>query len=138
MLKQTSTAIAPVLTRIYNFSLATSTYPDQWKIANVTPIHKKEEKHIVSNYRPISLLDIAGKVFERCVHNEIFNYLQTKNFLTKLQGAYMPASSTTCQLLEIYHHILQAMDEGKECRLIFCDFSKAFDKIWHKGLLHRQ
>ena len=52
------------LTLIFNFSLKTGTFPDTWKMANIIPVHKKEEKNIVKNYRPISLLPVVAKVFD--------------------------------------------------------------------------
>jgi hypothetical protein len=49
----------------------------------------------------------------------------------------MPNNSTTCQLIALYHQITEVLDKGLECRLVFCDFSKAFDKLWHKGAIHK-
>jgi hypothetical protein len=137
MLKETAESISGILARLYNYSLATSKFPSSWKVANVTPIHKKDDKFLASNYRPVSLLNISAKVFERCVHDAVFSYFQEKNILSKVQGAYMPSNSTTCQLIDLYHQINEGMDKGLECRLVFCDFSKAFDKIWHRGAVHK-
>ena len=87
------------------------------------------------NYRPISLLSSIGKVMERAIYNGIFSYVIENDILTKYQGAYLPNSSTETQVLEIYHRILQALDEGKEIIFLFLDVSKAVDKVWHQGLL---
>lgn len=137
VLKQTAKSISPSLARIFNFSLATKTVPKLWKQANVTPLYKKNNRQMVKNYRPISLLSSVGKVLERCVFKEVFNFLHENKLFSKYQAAYMPNSSTTDQLLELYHLILNALEKKKSVRFVFCDISKAFDKVWHKGVLHK-
>jgi hypothetical protein len=96
----------------------------------------QNEKHLVNNYRPVSLLNVAAKCFEKCVNNVVFEFLVQNKKLSHLQGAYQPGSSTTTQLLELYHTIQEALDEGKDCRFVFCDISKAFDRVWHPGVIH--
>ena len=84
-------------------------FPSEWKKGNIVPIHKKGDKQVLKNYRPVSLLPICGKVFERLIFNEMFS--------------------------SITHEIFQSFDEGFEVRSVFLDISKAFDKVWHKGLI---
>ena len=108
-----------------------------WKDANVTPIYKKEDKSLPSNYRPISLLSIAGKMMECCVHKHLYNYMVTNQLLTPLHSGFREGDSTTNQLLHTYHKICEAVDKGKEIRAVFCDIIKAFDRVWHKGLLYK-
>ena len=64
----------------------TSTYPDMWKLANVTPIFKKGDKQLIKNYRPISLLPICGKLFEKIIFNNLYSYLNENNLMTKHQS----------------------------------------------------
>ena len=137
ILKYTADAISPILSEIFNFSLQSSEFLNPWKIAYVTALFKKGDPQQCSNYRPISLLSILSKVFERCVFREVFNFLLTHEKLSKLQAAYTPNSSTECQLLEIYNTISEAMEHGLSIRFVFCDVSKAFDRVWHEGLLHK-
>ena len=59
-------------------------------MANVVPIHKKEDKMLVKNYRPISLFPIFGKMFERVIYNSIFNYFQSNRFFTPSQFGFLP------------------------------------------------
>ena len=134
-LKRNVNEISPSLARIFNFSLQTSNYPEIWKDANITPIHKKGETSNTKNYRPISLLSCVGKAFERCVHEQVLTFLIENNRLSKFQADYTPKSSTITQLIEIYHHIQTALDSSKEIRFTFCDCSKAFDRVWHKGAI---
>ena len=74
---------------------------------------------------------------ERCIHKYHYNYVLTNHFFTPLQSGFVPGDSTTFQLLHTYHMFCEAVDNGKEFQTVFCDISKAFDRVWHKGLLHK-
>ena len=137
IIKEGGAAICKILFRLFSLSLETSKFPLSWKSANVIPLHKKEDKNIVSNYRPISLLSIVGKLLEKIVFKHIYNFYRDNFVLTDFQSGFQHGRSTTTQLLEVYHTFCQALDKEKEVRVIFLDISKAFDKVWHKGLLHK-
>ena len=89
----------------------------------------------LSNYRPISLLSCLEKVSERAVFKHLYNHFHDNNILTPLQSGFIPGDSTTNRLTFLYNSFCQALDSGKEVRVVFCDISKAFDRVWHKGLL---
>ena len=110
-----------------------------WKLANVTPIFKKENRNLLKNYRPISLLPICGKIFEKLIFNHLYTYLNNNDLLTKNQSGFRPGDSTTNQLLFLVNEIHEAFDNSKslEVRAVFLDISKAFDKVWHEGLLFK-
>ena len=108
-----------------------------WKEANVTPIFKKDDPSIASNYRPISLLSAVAKVLEKIVHKHLFNFVRDHDLLSALQSGFIPGDSTVNQLIDIYNTFCKSLDEGKEVRAVFCDISKAFDRVWHKGLLYK-
>ena len=122
---------------IFENILATSTYPDIWKLANVTPIFKKGDKQLIKNYRPISLLPICSKIFEKIIFNNLYKYLNANNLITKNQSGLRPGDSTSNQLLYLINEIHEAFDDPKsfEVRAVFLDISKAFDKMWHDGLI---
>ena len=124
---------------IFQNILKTSVYPDMWKCANVTPVHKKGNKQLIKNYRPISLLPICGKFFEKIVFNTLYSYLNKNKLLTKNQSGFRPGDSTINQLLFLVNDIQEAFDNPKclEVRAVFLDISKAFDKVWHKGLIFK-
>ena len=103
----------------------------------MTPIHKENDKQLIPNYRPISLLPICSKILEKIIFNNIYRYLVVNDLISKHQSGYRPGESTTNQLLSIVHTIHLALDEQKEVRSIFLDMSKAFDKVWHDGLLFK-
>ena len=137
ILKELAQPLASPLQDLFNFSLNKGKVPSIWKQANVTPILKKDDPSEVSNYRPISLLSTVGKVLEKIVHKRIFNFFQENHVITTLQSGFVPGDSTVNQLTDLYNTFCQALDEGKEVRAIFCDISKAFDRVWHKGLLYK-
>ena len=83
----------------------------------------------------VSLLSNIEKVLEQIVYKHLFNFLQTNNILTSLQSGFVPDDSTINQLTYLYNIFCQSLDAGKEIRVIFCDISKAFDRVWHKGLV---
>ena len=124
---------------IFRNIIQTGTYPDQWKHANVTPVHKKDDKQKIKNYRPISLLLICAKLFERILFNNIYNHLISNNLITTNQSGFKPGDSTTNQLLYLTHIIHSSFDlnMSREVRHVFLDMSKAFDKVWHEGLLFK-
>ena len=124
---------------IFQNILTTSTFPDAWKLANVIPIFKKDDKQLVENYRPISLLPICGKLFEKIIFNGLYSYLNTNNLITLNQSGFRPGDSTTNQLIYLLNAIHEAFNDPKclEVRSVFLDISKAFDKVWHDGLLFK-
>ena len=89
----------------------------------------------ISSYRPVSLLCTSEKIFQRTVFKHIYNHFQGNNILTPLQSGFIPGDSIVNQLTYLYDSFSQAIDFGKEVRVVFCDISKAFDRVWHEGLL---
>ena len=107
--------------------------------SNVIPAHKKNDKRLVNNYRPISLLPIFGKLFEKIISNRIYNFLLKEELLNPNQSGFRPSDSCINHLLAITHEIFEAFDCNPtlEVRSVFLDISKAFDKVWHEGLLYK-
>ena len=137
LLKELARPLSFPLCDLFNFSLSHGLVPEVWKQANVSPIHKKNDPSEISNYRPISLLSTVGKVLEKIVHKHVFNFFHDHHVITTLQSGFVPGDSTVNQLVDIYNTFCKALDEGKEVRAIFCDISKAFDRVWHRGLLFK-
>ena len=109
--------------------------PHEWKKANVVPVHKKGNKQSLENYRPISLFPICSKIFERLIYNQMFTFFTENNLISPNQSGFRPGDSCVNQLLAITYEIYKSFDEGFEIRGVFLDISKAFDKVWHEGLL---
>ena len=98
---------------------------------------KKEDKTLINNYRPINLLPIFGKIFERVIYNSLSNYFLSNRLFTPSQSRFLPGDSCIAQLLSIIHEIQTAFDENPtvDVRGVFLDISKAFNKVWHDGLM---
>ena len=101
------------------------------------PIHKKGNRQIKSNYRPISLLPICGKILEKIVFDQLYSYLNTHNLLSKNQSDFRSGDSTIYQLISITSNIFKYFEEYDEARAVFLDISKAFDKVWDEGVLYK-
>ena len=111
--------------------------PSDFKEANVCPVPKKGDLSLVSNHRPISLLNSENKLFERLVFKYLYNHMRDNNLLSSLQSGFIPGDSSVNQLTFLYNTFCKAIDSGKEVRAVFCDISKAFDRVWHAGLLYK-
>ena len=88
LLKLASSIIGPSLTKIFNSCIETETFPDEWKIAKVTPIFKKGPKSDLNNYRPISVLPTVSKVFEKIIYQELYDYLVKNKLLNIYQSGF--------------------------------------------------
>ena len=124
---------------IFQNILLTGIFPELWKCANITPIHKKGDKQLTKHYRPISLLPICSKLFEKIVFKYLYNYLISNALLTDNQSGFRPGDSTINQLISLVNDIHKSFDNRKslEVRSVFLDISKAFDKVWHEGLIFK-
>ena len=139
MIKICDKSLVKPLILLFENSAKSSSYPDIWKKSNIIPVHKKNDKRLVNNYRPISLLPIFGKIFEKIIFNKMYSFLLEENLLNPNQSGFRPSDSCINQLVAITHEIFEAFDcnPSLEVRSVFLDISKAFDKVWHDGLLYK-
>ena len=135
MLKICDTAIAEPLKLIHEKCLDTGRYPRLWKKAITVPSHEKNSRQILENYRPISLLPVFGKVFEKIIFDEICEHLTVNKLLSDKQSGFQPGDSNINQLLSITHEIYDAFEHHHDTRAVFLDISKTFDIVWHDWLL---
>ena len=136
-LKESNRILVDSLTRLFNLSLKLSKVPHLWKQANVIPIFKKDNRSKMNNYRPVSLLSVVGKIIERIVFKYVYNFFKDNFVISLFQSGFLPGRSTVTQLLEVYHQLCKAVENGKEVCIIFLDISKAFDRVWHKGQIFK-
>lgn len=137
VLKVISHIIAPSLTAIFSLSLNMGIYVDEWKLARLSPIYKSEDRRKCENYRPISILPIISKVFEREVFGQIYGYLNENSLLSKFQSGFRPKHGTLAALIQMCDQWLANMDNGKLNGVVFLDIRKAFDSINHEILLKK-
>lgn len=123
------------LSILFNTSLKTGTFPDIWKRAYVTPIHKSGNKCEADNYRPISKLCIFSKVFENIVYDQLFPLV--KNSINEFQHGFFAGRSVATNLITFINFLSSSMDKRVQVDTIYTDYSKAFDKINHNVLLRK-
>ena len=138
MIKLCASSISKPLHLIFRNCLETESFPKEWKKANIIPVHKKGDKQLITNYRPVSLLLICGNVFEKIIFNSLFVQLNN-NHLSSNQCGFRTGDSCVHQLSSITHDFYKVFDANPllEMRGIFLNLSRAFDKVWHDGLLYK-
>ena len=131
MIKICSQSLILPLKIIFKHSLKKDKCSEIWKKANVVPAHKKEDKMLVKNYLPISLLPIFRKMCERVIYNSLFNHFQSNRLFTPSKSGFLLGDSCVTQLLSIIQEIQTAFDESPtvDVRGVLLDISKAFDKV---------
>ena len=137
ILKIIAPEISIAIANICNKSFKTGTFPDQLKISKINPIHKKESRLKISNYRPISLLSNINKIIEKLMFTRLYNFLETNNCIYKLQFGFRAKHSTNHAILSITQQIQEAINKDKIAIGIFIDFQKAFDTVNHSILLDK-
>ena len=111
MVREAGRAISKSLTRLIDMSLQCNWFPETWKLANVLPIHKKNKKTSINNYRPISLLSFVSKVMERIVFKYSSNFIRVHGLLSAFQSGFIPGDSSINQLGHLYHIVCEALDK---------------------------
>ena len=121
----------PSLTYIFNLSISTGVFVDNWKDARVIPIYKGGDRRILGNYRPISILPIVSKVFEKEIFKQLYKHLNDNKLISKFQSGFRPGHSTITALIQMCDNWYENMDNGKLTGVVFIDIRKAFDSIDH-------
>ena len=103
----------------------------------IVPVHKKGDQQSLKNYRSVSLLRICDKILERLIFNEMFRFLIEDNLIPSNQSDFKPGGSCINQLLSITHEIHRSFNDAIEVRGVFLDILKAFDKVWHNGIIFK-
>ena len=137
MLRIAADIIAPSLTYIFNLSLSTGVFVENWKDAKVIPIYKEGNKRTLGNYRPISILPIISKVFEKEIFTQLYKHLNENCLISKFQSGFRPGHSTITALIQMCDNWYENMDNGKLTGVVFLDIRKAFDSIDHVILLEK-
>ena len=127
--------IACPLTHVIILSLIQGAVPDDLKSVRVVPLFKNNDKTEVANYRPVSILTIISKVFERVVYDQVESYLDQKKLLYKFQSGFRSRYSTNTCLTHLTDFIKFQMDQGHFVGMVLLDLQKAFDTVDHGILL---
>ena len=133
VLKLMAPAVLLLLTSLVNLSFESGVFPDCLKIVKVCPIFKGGTSNDINNYRPISILPVISKVYERAMFNRLFSFVD--KLLYRRQFGFRPKFSTVLALAEMTEKLRESYKRQQFC--IFLDFSKAFDTITHSNLLNK-
>lgn len=120
---------------IFNQSINLGIFPDDWKLARVTPLFKEGNRDDVNNYRPISIISVVAKVFERLIYDQLYAYLDEHQILSKYQSGFRAIHSAVTALLEATDTWAYNIECGKVNAVVFLDLKKAFDTVDHQILL---
>ena len=135
VLKNCSKTLAYPLSILFNLSYNTGYIPQEWKLANVVPVHKKDDKNKITNYRPISLTSLVMKVFERILYDELLT--RTIDKIDTRQHGFLRNRSCNSNLLLFTESIVRSLHEKIGTDVIYFDFAKAFDTVSHDLILNK-
>ena len=135
--KNLSDVLAPKLTHLFRTLFRKGLFPDEWKIAHITPIPKDGPSVDCTKYRPISILPCLSKVAEKLIAKPLYSYLEKNQILYNKQYAYRKNLGTCDALLNLTNILQTNLEQGQESRVVQIDFSAAFDLVNHKALLYK-
>ena len=137
LIKDPAELISAPLVHLINLSLRTSTFPTDWKVAKVIPIHKSGAHSNPDHYRPISMLPVISKIIEKTIHRQLITFLDKNHLLTKFQFGFRPKLSSEYAAIILLDSIRNNVDKYKLFGAIFVNLSKAFDTVSHATLLDK-
>ena len=135
ILKECAQELSTSFCTLFNKSFISGLIPTEWKMANITPIHKKGHKHRKENYRQVSLTSIFYKVAEKIVRSRVTAFWLQHQVLNSHQFGFTKGKSTLAQLLSCSHDWSSSRNSSKTTGVVFLDFSKGFDIVPHERLL---
>ena len=137
LLKLAAEELAPALSLIFQKSLDSGEVPNSWLQANITPLFKKGDRTIASNYRPVSLTSICSKLLEHIIHSNIMKHFNKHSILTDKQHGFRQKHSCESQLILTVNDLAKSLDNKSQVDMIIMDFSKAFDVVPHNRLISK-
>lgn len=137
LIRDTAEYLVTILVYLVNISFENGHFPDQLKTAIVIPVYKKNDPSDIKNYRPIALLSVFSKIFEKAFQTRLSCFINRYNLLTTRQYGFCKNRSTQDAILSFYEKILNNFNNNLKLVGLFFDFSKAFDCINHKLLLKK-
>ena len=137
VIKECKDIVADPLVQVFRNSIDAGIVPTQWREANVVPIFKKGNRALTSNYRPVSLTSVIGKLLESIMAKNIREHLDRHNLIKDSQHGFSKGKSCLKNLLSFYRNVFETADNNGKYGIIYFDFSKAFDKVPHQRLIQK-
>ena len=133
ILKMSSIVVSPILTNCVNYCIRTGNFPSSLKLADITPVPKQSNCHTASDYRPISILPLLSKVFEKVLANQLEDFFETR--FSKFLCGFRKRHSCQHALINLLKSWQKSLDEGKIVGTVLMDLSKAYDCLPHDLLV---
>merc|ERR1711888_253383 len=136
-LRNGADVIKSAVTHVVNLSIKTQVVPDELKSAIVKPLHKKNSRLEVGNYRPVSIMPNVSKILERAVHEQLMKYLKDNKLLYEYQSGFRQSYSTDSCLINLMDYIRMLKSKGNYVGMVLLDLQKAFDTVDHEILCNK-
>ena len=137
VMNEAAEQIASPLTILYQMSIDQGKLPQQWKLANITPIFKKGSKSEPANYRPVSLTSVICKIFEKIIGEHILAHAKENLIIPNQQHGFLSGKSTSTNLLEALNIWMEMLEHGQPIDVLYLDYAKAFDTVPHQKLIQK-
>ena len=137
IIKKNIDFLCPILTHLVNLSLTSGVFPTVHKRGIITPLYKNNDRHDITNYRPICLLNAISKLLEKIASQRILKHLEENNLLTNAQNAYRKGRGTETAVTKFVNDVLRGFDDNKFTIAVFLDLTKAFDCVSHEILIKK-
>ena len=138
VLKNCELELSYISAELFNKCLKASCFPDCWKVSSVVHVFNNAgERSLAKNYHPVSLLSVISKVFYKLVNKRIVNHLEKCALFSDFQYGFRSSRSTADFLTVVSDRIAKNFSKSRATRAVALDISKAFDRVWHAGLLHK-
>ena len=138
VLKNCEPELSFILTDLFHLCLEESCFPDCWNVSSLVPEFKNVcERSDPKNYSPVGLLSVVSKVFEELINDKLVRHLESVDLFSDFQYGFRSSRSTAGLLTVVTERISRTLNLSGSSQAIALDIFKAFDRIWHNGVLHK-
>lgn len=137
LFKTSAKILLPEFRFLFNMCIRSNTFPARWKNTIITPLFKTGDQKDPGNYRPIACIPLPSKLLEKCLHSQLYNYLENSKQLTDVQFGFRKSKNTNQAIFKYLDHIYTNLNNNHNTLAVYIDFRKAFDTVHHQTLLNK-
>lgn len=137
ILKHVADEISDHLSHVINLSISAGVYPDALKVSIVKPLFKKNDRDLMENYRPISLIPVISKVFEKYIYKELNSFIEKHNIICEEQKGFRTGKTINMAIYDFLYNVTYNVDKRQPVCGVFCDMTQAFDYVHYSTLLNK-